>query len=326
MSSMNKAKLKLDPAVEKQLRAPSGHDAEVQRLLDNPREISVFMDFRVDYAFKYILGHKEILLKLLNDTLPLRVDNIEYLPNEIPVISEKEKRSVFDVICTNNETGQKFLCEMQHYPDSDMDDRLLYYGCSLIQKQVKRGSEDYNLNSVYVICIADYLRSHTVLVPENEFFFRYSFIEHNNLADNLTPKLQFYFLELPRLRKVWESAETNIERWCYLFENLHNFVNTPQEASGFESVFEVARIGGLDQDQQKDYLNAMLTDYDRHVIGKFNREEGFKEGKEEGREEGREEGALLKAKQIATTLKAEGIAVDIIIRSTGLSPEQIQDL
>ena len=82
----------------------------------------------------------------------------------------------------------------------------------------------------------------------------------------------------------------------------------------------------MDQDQQKDYLNAMLTDYDRHVIGKFNREEGFKEGKEEGREEGREEGALLKAKQIATTLKAEGIAVDIIIRSTGLSPEQIQDL
>lgn len=27
---------------------------------------------------------------------------------------------------------------MQRLPESDMDDRLLFYGCSLIQKQIKR--------------------------------------------------------------------------------------------------------------------------------------------------------------------------------------------
>ena len=56
-----KKTLRLDPTVAKQLQAPAGHEAEVQRLLDNPQEITHFLDFRVDWAFKYILGHGKLL-------------------------------------------------------------------------------------------------------------------------------------------------------------------------------------------------------------------------------------------------------------------------
>ena len=74
------------------------------------------MDFRVDYAFKYILGHKRILLKLVNDIFPVQVEDIEYLSNEIPVISEKEKRASFDVICTARGSGEKFLAATRCRP------------------------------------------------------------------------------------------------------------------------------------------------------------------------------------------------------------------
>ncbi len=209
---------KLDPAIEKQLFAtPSELDARVQELLDNPSQIAPFMDFRVDWSFKYILGHEEAMIKLLNDILPVHVDTLEYLPNEIPVRSEKEKRAVFDVICTNKTTKEKFLCEMQRLPESDMDDRLLFYGCSLIQNQIKRKDKKYILNTVYVICVADYERAHPTPVPADDFLFKYRLRDERWPEDVLTSKLQFYYLELPRFQKGWEAAQTNAERWCYLF-------------------------------------------------------------------------------------------------------------
>ena len=274
--------LQLDPTVAKQLQAPSGHE--------------------------------EILVKLLNDLLPVHVDAVKYLPNEIPVVSEKERRSVFDVICTNETTGERFLCEMQRHADSDMDDRLLFYGSSLIQKQIERGAKKYKLQTVYVICVADYIRHHSVEVPDNLFFFSYRFTEMSNPFDVLTDKLQFYYLELPRLQKVWDTAETNQERWCYLFGNLSTFASIPLNASGFEPVFKVAETGEMNDTQLKDYLGAMITEYDKLVIGEYNREEGRKEGRAEER--------LL----IAQKMLAAGIPDEQVMNITGLSQEELDAL
>lgn len=305
-----KNKPKLDPTVKAQLQAPSGHETEVQHLLENPQKIASFMDFRVDWAFKFILGHEEILVKLLNDILPVHVDSIEYLPNEIPVFSEKDKRSVFDVVCTNATTKEKFLCEMQQYPDADMNDRLLFYGCSLLHRQIERGNDDYLLSPVYVICISDYIRPHTAFIPQNHFFFHYTLKEKRLPQDELTDKLQFYFLEIPRLEKMWETAETNTERWCYLFGNLSNFADVPKDQAGFESVFAVADTRELDNTELKEYLSAMLTDYDKHVYGKYNREEGMKEGRRE----------VLRA------LIDSGMPVSELVQRLNLSEEEAKEL
>ena len=328
---MKRHTFQLDPTVQKQLQSIAiTQDPRVQELLDNPGRLPTFLDFRVDYAFKYILGHKEALLKLLNDILPLHVDDVEYLPNEIPVISEKEKRSVFDVICTNRTTGERFLCEMQRRADSDMDDRLLFYGSALVHNQVERASERYLLRPVYVICVADYERSHATPIPDDNFFFSYRLREDKWQEDILTNKLQFIYLELPRLKKGWDATETNAERWCYLFRNLATFVTVPGDASEFEPIFEIARTGELDPNELKRYLSTMVTEYDKLVIGEYNRELGRKEGREEGRKEGREEGRKEgreeAVRSMALEMKRIGIPAEQIVRITHLSEEQINDI
>ena len=322
---------KLDPAIEKQLFAtPSELDARVQELLDNPSQIAPFMDFRVDWSFKYILGHEEAMIKLLNDILPVHVDTLEYLPNEIPVRSEKEKRAVFDVICTNKTTKEKFLCEMQRIPESDMDDRLLFYGCSLVQKQIKRKDKKYILNTVYVICVADYERAHPTPVPADDFLFKYRLRDERWPEDVLTTKLQFYYLELPRFQKGWEAAQTNAERWCYLFRNLYKFAGVPRDASDFEPIFEIARTEQFEEEQLKVYLNAMVTDYEKLVIGEYHEQKGFKEGLEQGRAEGREqgraEGGKERALNSARNMLARGYEVSEIAEVTELTPEEINAL
>lgn len=50
--------------------------------------------------------------------------------------------------------------------------------------------------------------------------------------------------------------------------------------------------------------------------------DGVADGKEQAREEGRAEGIL----SVARNLKASGIPVDVIVRNTGLTVEEINKL
>ena len=311
MLMKRKDTLTLDPNIENQLLEQFDIQPDrVQHYLDHLELLPTFMDLRVDYAFKYILGHKRILIKLINDILPVQVDDIEYLSNEIPVMSIKEKRATFDVICTARGSGEKFIAEMQYLPDADMDDRLLFYGCSLVHNQIERGDDSYLLRPVYVLCIANYFRKHNSPVATGQFFFSYQYREVSNPRDCLTNNLQFFFLELPRLQKVWDSLETNLERWCYLFGNLNSFVETPRNQAGFEDLFSIAQTGELNEKGIGKYLTSMITEYDRKVIGDF----FFHEGKAEA------------VKTTAKKLKELGVDVPIISQATGLTESEIEAL
>ena len=299
--------LTLDPNIARMLNDYGEEKAnQVQDYLNHPEKIPMFMDFRVDYAFKYILGHKPVLLKLINDILPVDVSDIEYLPNEIPVISPKEKRAAFDVICTSRDTKERFITEMQCVPDLDMDDRLLFYGTSLLHSQVKRGTKTYRLNPVYVLCVADYVRPHVKLRDSDKFFFGYQLREQSNHDDLFSGQLQFYFLELPRLQKKWEILQTNAERWCYLFGNLNTFVKVPRDTAGFDDVFALAQTGELDGRELKKYINSMLDEYTVYTTTEYARQDAIK--------------------NIAKNLLAEDCKIEFISRVTGLSPDAIQAL
>ena len=55
-------------------------------------------------------------------------------------------------------------------------------------------------------------------------------------------------------------------------------------------------------------------------------EAGIKDGKQKGRLEGKLEGIREKQQEIAKKLKQEGIAIEIIMKTTGLSKEEIEEL
>lgn len=56
------------------------------------------------------------------------------------------------------------------------------------------------------------------------------------------------------------------------------------------------------------------------------RAEGREQGRAEGREQGRAEGADSKNRELAKAFRDRGIAIEIIVESTGLSPEEIKAL
>ena len=294
---------------------------QITRIMDTDRSINTipenftptFLDPTVDWAFKYIFSHEEVLRKLLNDLLPVQVGAIEYLPNEIPVLSEKDKRSIFDVVCMNRQTGKRFIVEMQSNNDMDMDDRLFFYGASLVHRQIERGNPDYSLAPVYVVCLANYSRKH-VDAPEDKILFRYGFREeetHEPYGNQLT----ICRLELLRLGKQAERCRGNVEKWAYYLKNMPTFATKPAGAGKeFDAFFDAARFAELPEDDKQQYYKAMKSEYEIRVTTQYS----YNEGKADGRAEGRAE--------TARAMLADGVDPVRITKYTGLSAEELEAL
>lgn len=277
------------------------------------QQIPERLDIRVDWAFQYFFSEKEHLIKLIKDLLDMDIEVIEYLPNRITTPVKDDKKSVFDVICKNVRTQETFVLEMQTTYESDMMDRLYYYGGSLIHNQMKAGQKKYVINSVIVCCIASYHVPHKEAVPEDKVFFRYRMLENDTHEPFDGDKLNFCFLELLRFDNYLDKNADLKKQWCWIFNNLATFVERPANLDrSFDSIIEDADTSILTADQQNEYMNELkLSERERLVVY------------EGGIEIGRIEGMEKERKKNAKSLLSLGVPVETIAKATGLSEEQI---
>ncbi len=70
----------------------------------------------------------------------------------------------------------------------------------------------------------------------------------------------------------------------------------------------------------------MTTERDIQNYISYAREKGLEEGMEKGREEGREEGRAEGMANAARNMLAEGFSIDLVVKCTGLSVEQVKEL
>lgn len=88
----------------------------------------------------------------------------------------------------------------------------------------------------------------------------------------------------------------------------------PAGSDYFNDLYEVARTGHLDEVELKGYIDSMVTEYDKLVIGEY----FFKDGMEKGMEKGR-------SLTILEFIRA-GAPDDLITQVTGMSPDEISKL
>ncbi len=79
-------------------------------------------------------------------------------------------------------------------------------------------------------------------------------------------------------------------------------------------------------EEMRTYDESLKVYWDNYSVIETAKHEGRQEGREEGLQEGKEVGASEKALQIAKEMKNEGVSTDQIVRFTGLSKEQIENL
>ena len=272
-----------------------------------------------DYGFKKLFGeepNKDLLLDFLNELLKEeqgQIVELNYIKTEQLGTTEVDRKAIFDLYC-ENEQGEKFIVELQRTKQNFFKDRSVYYSTFPIREQAKRAEWNFELKAVYTIGILDFVFDED---KEDESKFRYDV----QLTDTETKKvfydkLTFIYLEMPKFNKTIDQLETRFDKWLYVIKNLSKLDRVPEKLHEkiFDKLFDTAEIAKFTTDEVRSYEDSLK--YYRDL--KNSLDTAFDEGKEEGIEQ--------EKVKIAKNLIANGISIELIKTSTGLTKEQIDSL
>jgi len=110
---------------------------------------SRFLNPLTDFGFHRLFGtesSKKFLISFLNEVIrdESLITDIQYLPPNQQGFTEKERKAVFDIFCTN-EKGEYLIVEMQRARQKYFRDRSLFYASLPIQKQAPQGIWNFQL-------------------------------------------------------------------------------------------------------------------------------------------------------------------------------------
>ena len=294
---------------------------------------------RFDWAMKRLLRDKanfSVLEGLLTTLLNEKITINKLLESESNQEDEYDKQNRVDLLAENDK-GELFIIEVQNNTEYAYFQRMLFGTSKLITEYINRGQGYDHIRKIYSVNIVYFnLGNGTDVVYHGKTEFRGI---HNGELLNLTPFQrqkfnvtavsdlypEYYILKVNDFNK-WSKVP--LEQWIY-------FLNTgdiPSDATapGLKEAREKLRLERM----SKAELNAYYRHLDNVIILRDNivtaRGEGRLEGRLEGRAEGRAEGINIGSKKtkagIAKQMKMDGMPMEIIMKYTGFTQDEIEKL
>ena len=269
-----------------------------------------YIDPLNDWGFKRLFGtemNKEFLVAFLTEIFPdKRIKDITYLPTEQLGLAAGDRNARFDVMC-RDESGEKFIVEIQLAYQKHFRERALYYSGMVMHSQGMKGKKwDYNIKGVYFIGLQNFSFG-----PERG-------------GGLMTDKLRFVFIEIGRFDKSPEELKTNLDKWFYVLKNLHRLLERPAALVDriFRRFFNAAEVISLTNDEKKQYVSNMINERDTYNQIAYAREFG----REEGIKQGREQGKVAEREAIALRMIGANTPIEFIVKCTGLDKTAVEEL
>ena len=160
---------------------------------------------------------------------------------------------------------------------------------------------------------------------------------HVQLCDTAThkvfyDKLEYIYVEISKFNKPLEELDTLYEKWLYALKNLYKLTQRPKELCDkvFDRLFEEAEIAKFTPQEMREYETSKMAYRDiKNSVDTAKREgiaEGMEKGMKEGLEKGRAEGMNQRSLDIARNMLADGVDINLIMKYSGLTQEQIEKL
>lgn len=280
-----------------------------------------YLDPKADLTFKRVFGeHPDLVISLLNALLPLtpeqEITEIEYLPAEMVPENPLRKNSIVDVRC-KDKGGRQFLVEMQMVWSPEFQQRVLFNASKAYVRQMKKRERYDLLQPVYSLNLVN-----DIFEPELKGYYHHYSLIHVEHSDKVIEGLQLLFVELPKFSPHTYAEKKMQVLWLrYLTEIDENTETVPEELLANEQVSKA-----LTELQESAFTDEQLEGYDKFwdiiSVEQTLINSSRRVGLEEGRAEGISEGIRL----VAANLKRGGMDTPSIIRSTGLSAEEIATL
>ena len=274
-----------------------------------------YINLFTDFGFKKIFGEeasKPLLIDFLNALLPQpnKIVDLSFKNTEQLGQTDADRKAIFDIYC-ENEVGEKFIVELQKAKQNYFKERTIYYSTFPIREQAEKGEWNYNLKAVFCVGILDFTFDDYESEPERSEVVHTIKLKNQN-GKTFYEKLTYIYLEMPNFKMVESELNSRLDQWLFFIKNLEDFQSIPSIFSDeiFTKAFEKAELAKFGQGDLDSYENSLKIYRDlKGVI-----DTAFDEGKQEGRQE------------IARALKENGVSSEIIIRSTGLTEGEIDNL
>ncbi|MCR5453502.1 MAG: Rpn family recombination-promoting nuclease/putative transposase [Bacteroidales bacterium] len=304
---------------------------------------SKYINPYTDFGFKKLFGtelNKDLLIGFLNALFEEakqipgdRILDIKYLNNEQLGRTPHDRKAVFDVLC-ETEKGAKFHVEMQNVFQEFFIDRTIFYAARSIQNMAKRYSStesrwNFQLQKLYSVNLLNFTfkekekqdkNGNTTKNIVNEI--SDEDLTHCVMLKNVKThkifydKLVFIYLEMPKFQKPIEECKSFYEKWLFVLQNLTRLMERPKELQEkvFQKLFEQAEIAKYTPEEYSAYEDSLISLWD---IANSN---------EAAEKKGIEKGEKSKAIATARTMKADNMPMEMIIKYTGLTIDEIDEL
>ncbi|GFQ72408.1 uncharacterized protein TNCT_507321 [Trichonephila clavata] len=283
--------------------------------------LSKFLDPRNDLCFKKIFGtekNKNILIHFLNDILGFAeasaIQEVEFLSTIMDPEIASDKQSIVDVLCKDS-IGNRFVIEMQLARDKGFEKRAQLYAAKAYSRQLDKSGNYIDLKKVFFIAI-----SNCNLLPEEV-----GYISTHNIRDIKTnghylKDFQFVFIELPKFTKSKvEQLESIVDRWLFFFKYAEETTD-----EDLKKIAEKAPIIKLAYDELDKFRwnEKDLVAYEERIMD-LRKEEAILEYRLDlAEEKGIEKGKI----EVAKAMLANNVDVNTIVKYTGLSISEIEEL
>lgn len=304
-----------------------------------------YLDPKADLTFKRVFGeHPDLVKSFLNALLPLdtgeEIKEIEYLPSEMVPENPLRKNSIVDVRC-KDEQGRQFIVEMQMLWSPEFKNRVLFNASKAYVRQMDTGENYDLLQPVYSLNLVN-----EIFEPELEGYYHYYRMVHVEHSNRVINGLKLVFIELPKFKPhTYTEKKMHILWLRYLTEINSKTDEVPQELlvnPEIKKAVKVVEVSAFTKEQLLGYEKfwdiisverTMYKSAERKGLAtglekgkEIGKEIGIKIGIEKGIEIGIEKGELKAQRQIAVSMKNQGVAFEVIAQYTGLSIEEIKGL
>ena len=270
-----------------------------------------------DYVFKRIFGQKknsDILKDLLQAILPnWNIKNVEprqEVQLETDFITDKVCR--LDILATLDD-GTKVDIEMQMRNYNDIEARSLFYTTREYHQSLENGQDYIEIPKSIGIWISNF----NVFNDEGPF---HEIVRLRRDYENqiFTDKIEMHYLQLPKFKQKCKRISNKLEEWLTFisFENMEELKMIENEKVK-KAEEELEYLSGDEAERRIAYLRE---------TAEIDRKFAMTAARDQGRVEGRSEGKIEEKIETAKKMLEEEMDINLIIKITGLTKDEIEKL
>jgi predicted transposase/invertase (TIGR01784 family) len=284
-------------------------------------------------------GHKAFLEEFVGAILKKKVKINQIIHDaRLEQTSKEEKYGILD-LDVELESGEKVNLEMQLKNWGNIKPRTSFYASKKISEQIGIGKYYENIRQVIIIAILDYS-----FIPYDDYVTETVTVAKNHREYELNNEVKYYYIELAKFRKQNPDMKEKLNQWlAFLDRERGDLLEMAKKENKMISKAddeyhvltgdaELKRLAEIRLMSALEEHSALLTAKNEgKAEGKKEGEAiGEKRGKKLGRTEGEaigeQRGAQNQKIEIARQMLKENLEIDLIVRLTGLTKEEIKEL